>query len=426
MKSRWICFAGIGLPLLTCAFMLLTAPAFAQETTATLYGVVRDSNKAVVPHAAVMATNQSTGFARQTATDDNGNYTLPLLPVGNYEVSVVANGFQKYVQKGLTLTINQAAHVDVELIVGIVSDTVMVTSEAGLVNTQNGTVGQVVNQRKIEDLPLNGRNFLQLANLQAGITPELTLVTDFTPDNPGRVTFNANGLRVQSNNFLLDGADNNDGTQGAAAGVPSPDALQEFRILTNGYSAEYGRGGGAQVNVVTRSGTNSFHGNIYDFLRNDIFDARNFFSAAVPALRQNQFGGTFGGPLRQNRTFFFGSYEGFRRRQGTTASAVVPSLLEQKGDFSQSARKPVDPVTRQPFPNNVIPTGRISALARNVISLYPLPNRGTNQLNTTENGKLKLCFIYEGLRLSNLFRRRQRSRKKHRRCATHHARQHAD
>lgn len=382
------CPAVVRAIVFVCAITFLTVPVLAQETTATLYGTVRDPKKATVSNARVAATNELTNFTRFTVTDDKGNYTLPLLPVGRYELSAEAVGFEKYLQKGITLTVNQAARVDIDLVVGSLSEVVQVISEAGLVNTQNGAVGQVIGKRKIDDLPLNGRNFLQLANLQAGITPEITLVTDFTPDHPGRFTFNANGLRIQSNNFLLDGADDNDEFQGAAAGVPSPDALQEFRILTNGYSAEYGRGGGAQVNVVTRSGTNDFHGNLYDFLRNDFFDARNFFSATVPPLKQNQFGGTFGGPLRRDRTFFFGSYEGFRRREGDPASAVVPSLLERNGDFSQSARKPIDPVTRKPFPNNVIPPERISLLSRNVIGLYPAPNRGTNQLNVTGNGSL--------------------------------------
>lgn len=215
-----------------------------------------------------------------------------------------------------------------------------------------------------------------------------------TTAHKGQVNFSVNGLRQQSNNFLLDGADNNDGFLGTAAGVPNPDALQEFRILTNGYSAEYRRGGGAQVNIVTRSGTNSFRGSAYHFLRNDVFDARNFFSTDVPKLRQNQFGATFGGPVIRNKTFFFGSFEGFRRRQGITNSSVVPSAAQRLGDFTGSApiKDPSDtlPCTtadrRGCFADNKIPDARISPIAKNILALLPLPNRGSNQLSVTRNG----------------------------------------
>lgn len=376
--------------LLVGVLFLLSNPALAQDTTATVYGVVRDPEASVVPEARVTVTNEETSFTRQTTTDNRGNYTLALLPVGHYELTTEASGFQKYVHKGITLTVSQVARIDIDLVVGSVSEVVQVTSEVGLVNTQNGSVGQVINERKIRDLPLNGRNFLQLATLQAGITPGISLISEFTPSHPGQITFNANGLRQQSNNFLLDGADNNDGFLGTAAGVPSIDALQEFRILTNAYSAEYGRGGGAVVNVLTRGGTNDFHGSVYEFLRNDLFDARNFFSTNVPALKQNQFGGTFGGPIRKDRTFFFGSYEGFRQRQGVTASSVVPSMLERIGDFSKSATKPIDPVTRQRFPNDAIPMARINQIAKNILALVPAPNRGPNQLSDTNTGSNNL------------------------------------
>jgi len=386
MKSLTITNGGF--VFIVCFFCLFGASpgARAQETTATLMGTVRDAQNALVAKARITATNEQTSFKRETVTDENGNYTLLLLPVGNYQLSAEASGFQKYLQRGITLTVNQVARVDIELAVGLVSEVIEVSSETGLVNTQNGAIGEVVNQRKIHDLPLNGRNFLQLATLQAGITPGISLISEFTPNHPGQVTFNSNGLRQQSNNFLLDGADNNDGFLGTAAGVPSPDALQEFRILTNAYSAEYGRGGGAVVNVITRGGTNDFHGSLYEFFRNDVFDARNFFSSIVPALKQNQFGGTFGGPLRKNRTFVFGSYEGFRQRQGVTSSSVVPSLLERTGNFSQSTVKPLDPVTRQRFPNDQIPDARLSLIAKSILALVPAPNRGPNQLSVTNNG----------------------------------------
>lgn len=373
---------------------LLSITTFAQETTATLSGTVIDSNKSVLPGAKVTATNEATGFSRSVDTEGNGAYILPLLPVGQYELTVEANGFKKYLQRGITLTVNQSAHVHAQLSVGALSEVLEINSEASQVNTQQSGVGQVINQRKIQELPLNGRNFLQLATLQAGVTPGIGTISEFTPAHKGQITFSVNGLRQQSNNFLLDGADNNDGFLGTAAGVPNPDALQEFRILTNSYSAEYGRGGGAQVNIITRSGTNNFHGSAYNFLRNDVFDARNFFSSEVPKLRQNQFGATFGGPVVRNKTFFFGSFEGFRRRQGVTNSSVVPTAAQRLGDFTGAALIK-DPSNTLPcttadrrgcFADNKIPDARISPIAKNILALLPLPNRGGNQLSVTRNG----------------------------------------
>ncbi len=378
--------------------ILLIASAFGQETTATVYGTVSDANQAALGGAKITVTNVETGFQRTSVSDKGGNYTLPLLPVGTYDLTVEASGFQRYLQKGITLTLNEEVRLNAKLAVGAISETVEVNSEAGLINLEQGSVGQVIGRRGIEDLPLNGRNFLQLASLQAGVTPNVTTITEFTAGHSGQTNFSVNGLRAQSNNFLLDGADNNDGFIGTAGGVPSPDALQEFRILTNAYSAEYGRGGGAVVNIVTRGGTNQFHSSIYDYLRNDIFDARNFFSADVPKLRQNQFGGTFGGPIRQNKTFFFGSYEGLRRVQGVVASSVVPSSLERQGNFGTNAR------IRDPlltglcragnnttdraacFPNGQIPLNRFSSITNRILALIPGPNRGGSSLVSVGDG----------------------------------------
>ncbi len=382
---------------------LLILPAFlffpshsvlAQETTATLSGVVTDMNKGVIGGAKITAVNEATGLSRSVDTENDGVFILPHLPIGKYELMVEATGFRKYLQRGITLAVNQFAHVNVQLSIGAITEVLEVNSEISQVNIEQSGVGQVINQRKIQELPLNGRNFLQLATLQAGVTPGIGTISEFTPAHKGQINFSVNGLRQQSNNFLLDGADNNDGFLGTAAGVPNPDALQEFRILTNAYSAEYGRGGGAQVNIVTRAGTNNLHGSAYHFLRNDIFDARNFFSTDVPKLRQNQFGGTLGGPVIRNKTFFFGSVEAFRRRQGITNSAVVPTAAQRRGDFTGLA--PIkDPSNTLPcttadrrgcFVDNKIPDARISPIAKNVLALLPEPNRGGNQLSVTRNG----------------------------------------
>lgn len=380
--------------LLVASAVLLAATISAQETTATLQGVVSDVNQAGVSGAKVTATNQATGFVRTAMSDQSGNYVLPLLPVGRYDIAVESAGFQRSVQTNVLLVLNQEARINIQLTAGAVSETVEVNSEASLVNLEQGTLGQVIGRRRIDELPLNGRNFLRLATLQAGVTPNIMLLAEFTPAHPGQVSFTVNGLRAQSNNFQLDGTDNNDSFIGTAGGVPSPDALQEFRILTNAYSAEYGRGGGAIVNIITRTGTNKFHGSLYEFVRNDIFDARNFFSPTVPKLRQNQFGGTFGGPIRQNKTFFFGSYEGFRQIQGVTASAIVPSALQRQGNFGAAARIR-DPLrtgnctatdTTACFPGGIIPLERFSPISRRILDFLPAPNRGGNTFSSVGSG----------------------------------------
>lgn len=390
MKCAWL--GRVFLFAFVCFVFVL--PAFSQDITATVYGTVTDGNQAALAGARVTATNQATGFTRSAASNTSGNYTLALLPVGTYEITVESNGFQRYLRRDLSLSVNEEVRLNVTLAVGEITETVQVDAEASPINLESGSVGQVVSRRKIEDLPLNGRNFLQLASLQAGVTPNVSVISEFTPGHPGQTNFSVNGLRAQSNNFLLDGADNNDAFLGTAGGVPSPDALQEFRILTNAYSAEYGRGGGAIVNILTRNGTNNFHGSVYNYLRNDIFDARNFFSADVPKLRQNQFGGTFGGPIIRNKTFFFGSYEGFRRRQGVVASSVVPSAAQRAGNFGANARIR-DPQrtgncnatdTTACFPNGQIPLNRFSPITNRILALIPQPNRGTNSLDSIGNG----------------------------------------
>ncbi|MFO0450967.1 MAG: carboxypeptidase regulatory-like domain-containing protein, partial [Pseudomonadota bacterium] len=358
---------------------------YGQETTGTIRGIVTDPARAVVRGARITATNQSTGAQREVRSGAEGGFVFPLLPVGSYEFTAESSGFRRYVRRGIQVSVAQQLELDISLTLGEVSETVLVEGSADEVNVTRGSVGQVVETTAIQQLPLNGRNFLQLATLQAGVVPRGAAVTESTPVLPGQQTFSVNGLRPQSNNFLLDGADNNDGVLGSAAAVPSPDALEEFRILTNAYSAEYGRGGGAVVNVLTRSGTNQLHGSAYDYLRNNTFDARNFFSPTVPTLIRNQFGGSLGGPLRKDRTFLFGSYEGLRQKQGTVASATVLSARERQGDFSQTSTKPRDPSTNAAFPDNLIPASRINPIARNVLALIPLPNAGPNTLISTAN-----------------------------------------
>ncbi len=361
------------------------------QTTGTIYGQITDSAGAAITKAAVTVENLETNITRTTTTNTEGAYTFALLPVGTYAIKVEAQGFKAYEKKGLELQVAANLRADLKLEVGQVAEGVNVTGEAPLVDTANATLGKVVEEQRIVDLPLNGRNFLQLGVLQAGVTPPLVginVVGSGTNNTPGGTAFNfaVNGMRITSNNHLLDGVNNVEPVTGAAMVVPSPDSLQEFKILTNAYNAEYGRAGGSVVTVLTKSGTNQYHGSVYEFLRNDVFDARNFFAPEVPALKQNQFGFTFGGPLIKGKTFFFGGYEGFRQRKGIPISAPVPSLRVRQGDFSQEVIKPIDPFTRQPFPNNLIPQNRIDPVSRNLLRLWPEPNLGTNIWTAAPSG----------------------------------------
>lgn len=366
--------------LLLVFFALLTCEVQAQ-TTGTIYGTVSDSRGAAVNGAVITVKNLGTNLSRTASSDDEGSYAITLLPVGAYSVTAEASGFRLFLRERIELEVQARLRVDVKLEVGQVTEQVVVTAEVPQVDTASATLGKVVEERRIVELPLNGRNFLQLGVLQAGVVPPppgINMLGSGTNSTPGGTAFNfsVNGQRITSNNHLLDGVNNVEPFSGAAMVVPSPDSLREFRILTNAYTAEFGRAGGSIVTVITKNGTNEYHGSAYEFLRNDRFDARNFFSPAVPALKQNQFGGTFGGRIIKDRTFFFGSYERFRQTRGVPASTTVPSLLVRQGDFSQEERKPIDPLTGQRFPNDVIPMGRIDAVARNVLKLYPEPNNG--------------------------------------------------
>ncbi|MGC8761954.1 MAG: TonB-dependent receptor domain-containing protein [Bryobacteraceae bacterium] len=368
--------------------MNFSSALLAQQTSGALRVRVQDPSGAVVPGARVIVSAEFTDVRRDVLTGSTGEAVISWLPAGSYTARVEADGFGGGERRGLQISVNQELLVSFTLAVAARQDVVQVASEVSEVNLASGSSGQIMERKAVQELPLNGRNFLELAVLQAGVAPRGPAVTESTPVLPGQQGFSANGLRPQSNNFLLDGADNNETGLGAAAAVPSPDALQEFRILTNSYSAEFGRGGGAVVNVITRSGGNEYHGSVYNFLRNDAFDARNFFSPDVPNLTQNQFGATFGGPVRKDKTFIFAAYEGFRRKQGQTASATVLSALERQGDFRQSPVRPRDPATGQPFPEGVIPASRLSPISQNILKMIPLPNAGRNQLISVEDGIL--------------------------------------
>lgn len=356
-----------GLSPLTC---------LAQSSTGKIFGTVTDQANAVVAGVVIRAKNLDTRLTREVRSSDGGYYELLELPAGNYEVTAEAAGFRLYVRPQVAVTVNQSSQVEITLQTGELTETVIVDAEANLAQTDAATLKKVMDKELIAGLPLNGRNFYDLGLLQTGVLPL----------QPGRSaltqnSYNVNGARDTSNNFLLDGVANQELEYNGPQIRPSIDAVAEFIIHTNLYSAEFGRNSGAIMNVVTKSGSGAFHGSLFEFIRDDSFDARNFFSAEVPLLRRHQFGATLGGPIgltgrldNEPRTFFFLSYEGLRQRRGITTSTVVPTAAERRGDLSAVQSTIIDPLTGQPFPNNIIPPERINAAARALLALYPSPN----------------------------------------------------
>ena len=373
------------LPLRLLMIVLCGVPvaALGQQEMATMTGTIRDATGAVMPNAVVVATNIRTNISVKTETDDRGVYTIPSLRPGDYSVSAERPGFSKSVRTGVTLQVAQVAPIDLTLQAGAVSETVEVVSATPLIDTQTSSRGLVIDQRQIVELPLNGRDYNQLALLAPGVlpgTPRLSSVNF-------KGVLNVNGNRTFNNVFLLDGVDNisySNSFRGENVQLvqPSIEALQEFKIQTNAYSAEYGRSSGAVVNATIKSGTNRLRGSVYEFLRNDKLDAANFFSNALgqpkPKRERNQFGGAVGGPLVKSRTFWFGDYEGLRDHEGIPRVRLVPTAAEKAGVFSTVV---VDPFAagRPAFGQNaqgqwVIPAGRWDPVGAAIVALIPDAN----------------------------------------------------
>src|SRR5438093_7312558 len=317
--------------------------ASAQVNTATISGTLRDESGAVLPGVNVAIQNQDTGISRMVTTNETGRYSAPALGLGNYQVTVQLSGFQSQVRSGIALTVGREAVVDFRLAVGAVSQTVEVKGEAPLVELTNANLGGLVDDRTIREMPLNSRSWDTLAYTIPGVVKYGTANADFNSGS-GANKFSVAGARSYSNSFLLDGTDVNDSsnsTPGGSAGTNlGVDAIREFKIVATTFSAEYGRASGAVVSAVTRSGTNELHGTLFEFLLNSAFDARTIFDledrdgdgkADLPAFRRNQFGGVLGGPVKKDKTFFFGGYEGFRQSRSETTFAVVPTVAAKQG-----------------------------------------------------------------------------------------------
>jgi hypothetical protein len=411
--------------LVVCFVLAVLSPiglrvAQAQVDAATIVGSVHDATGAVVPNAAVTATDLGTNTKSTTHTDNTGNYVLTPLKIGNYAVSVESQGFKTQTRSGITLQIQDRLRIDFTLEVGAVTEQVSVVADASLVQTETSSLGDVIASKQITDLPLNGRDYTQLATLTTGIVKitenggGINGATSATNGNAGG-SFVANGTRGNLNNFMLDGIDNNSNDNAGNILKTSVDAIQEFKVQTSTYSAEFGRSGGAVINATIKSGTNQFHGTAFEFLRNSALDARGFFEPAdqpKAPFKQNQFGGVFGGPIKKDKTFFFGDYQGTRVRAANTYIVTVPTAAEINGDFSallgdqvatDALGRPVyqgeifnpastrtvngsvvrdafgfDRTTGLPIPGqaNIIPASAMDPIARNVAALYPAPTIG--------------------------------------------------
>jgi Carboxypeptidase regulatory-like domain len=352
--------------------------AFAQTPTATVTGQVRDASGAAVPGVRVSARNVQTNIEREAVTSENGDYTIPLLNIGEYQVSVEKQGFKKAVKTGLILQVDQKARLDFTLEVGQVSESVEVAAATSLIQTDSASVGTVIDNKRVLELPLNSREFYTLALAAPRVLPPAQGSTlSF------RGGFNVAGSSEVSNNFTLNGIDNNDTGINGPSFRPSIDAIQEFKLLSGTYSAEYGRNSGGQVVINTKSGTNQFHGTAYEFLRNQALDARNFFlrlkpGEKAPSFKRNLFGGSFGGPIVNDKTFFFASYEGLRLRQSVTSLATAPTVAMVNGDFRGLPVKVVNPFTGQEFATpNVIDPALISPIGQALAKFFPAPTTAT-------------------------------------------------
>lgn len=374
-------------------FLLMVLCACLSAQTAQITGTVTDASGAVVAQAEVRARNVATGAERVAVSNDQGLYTIPLLPPGVYDLSASLTGFKSLMRSGVTLAVDQRAEIDFALQVGTVSESVKVQASAPLLNTVEASQGQVIDNKRIVEMPLNGRYYGDLALLSAG-TVQSAPGSRFNG-------FSVGGQRVTQNNYLIDGIDNNS-VEIAGAGrrsemvQPSIDAVQEFKVQTSAYAAEFGRAMGAVINLSLKSGSNDLHGTAFEFLRNEKLDALNYFTpagAAKPPFKRNQFGFSLGGPVTiprvyhgRNKTFFFGDYEGSRIRETSTVVSTIPTLRMRTGDFSElltRSRAINDPLTGQPFAGNMIPTTRLDPVALKLMSLYPTPLNGNLANNYT-------------------------------------------
>src|SRR3954451_13926980 len=378
--------------------ILLTGmTAAAQQITGSILGTVLDPSAAAVANASISATQIETGLRRSTKSDRSGAYVFLELPVGHYSLQVEAKGFQTYIQRGIVLDVNETPTIPIHLAVGTETQRVDVLADAQLIQGTLTSLRETVSQREVLDLPLNGRNFSQLGLLQPGVVPLTPGLAEAGGSLRDGQAYAVNGQRPESNNFLIDGANNFNGVDGGFVLKPPVDGISEFRIITHSANAEFGGSLGSTTNVITRSGTNQLHGTLWEFLRNDAFDATNYFAQTQEPLKQNQFGAAGGGPIKKDKAFIFGFYEGFRNRQGVSALTTVPSMKERTGDFfelcpegftqgfcNNPEHQLFNVFANSPYPNNQVPPEQFNPVSQNLLSFFPLPNAGTNLFATTQ------------------------------------------
>lgn len=404
--------------------VLISASLTAQSPQGTITGTIFDSQGGRIAAAEIVARQMATGLDYRGVSGDNGTYAVPSLPIGVYEVTATAPGFKTFRRTGLSLEVAQRLRLDVALEIGGVNETVTVAAEISRIQTEDSSLGTTVETKRIEELPLNGRHVFNLVKIVPGVQSTSNAADGFAdPNNQAFSRMRFNGGPILGNQFFLDGGMNTVPAINEISVVPMVDSVAEFRVETNGMKAEFGQTSGGVVNVVTKSGTNNFHGSLYEFFRNDSLDARNAFATQVnsitgrikPILRYNQYGGTAGGPVLipkiydgRNRTFFFVGYEQWRHRSATLRRGTVPTPLERTGNFSNTrdARGALirifDPATtianpvgsgfvRTPFAGNVVPQGRIDALSRRVLEFMPLPNAVPDDPFTNANNFISLA-----------------------------------
>ena len=390
--------------LLGLIILMLTPSAliFGQGPTGTINGTITDASGAVLPKTIIRLTNTATGVTREVKADQAGLYSLPALPPGIYSITATHAGFKSEARSNILLQVQQVARVDFSLTVGDLVQTVEVTSAPPLLSSEDATIGQVIENKRIVELPLNGRNYLQLASLSPGVTNTSAASngsSSFQGGARGSSSITINGQRNDFNHYTLDGIENTDPNFDSYILLPSLDALQEFKIQTATYPAEFGFAV-SQINVTTKSGTNKFHGSAFEFLRNSWLDAKNYFDqpgTKIPSFRRNQFGGTVGGPVLKNRLFFLGNYEGLRDSKALTIVSTVPSVSMISGNFA-GLKTIYDPATRvtapdgtrvaTPFPGNVIDPSRFSPISKALLGFYAPPSLSGATNNYVNNEPL--------------------------------------
>jgi hypothetical protein len=402
---------------------LAVAPAFSQALSGTIVGSVTDESGATVADVTITLTNTGTGFSRTVSTNSNGQYVAATIPTGTYRITAEKTGFRKLLRDGLELTAADTATVNLTLPLGDVKQTVEVTASAPLLEGQNADVSQLIDNRRIVEMPLNGRTFTSLLLLTPGAHSgsSANLGNGVSYSMRGSTNYSVNGANAQDNSYLIDGMVNRNLWLNTLIMVPTIDSIQEFRVMTSNYSAEYGASAGAVTVVQTKSGTNAYHGTAYEFLRNDKLDANTFFNNRVgiakPGFRRNEFGATAGGPIRKDRTFFFADYQGIRLAQPLTITDTIPTLAQRTmlvtGNFGALGAQIYDPasvatvngvVTRQPFANNVIPSTGLDAAAVKIANLLPNPTSSASTRNFTYNPTQTMQNNQFDARVDQIFR----------------------